>query len=169
MHSQFSKTFLLLKIFNRIDSSKNAGAAIIYEAILTVMEIESSSNLRNLAIKSLGSFLATKDNNMRYVSLNILLKVVKVEKSAVQAHKKMILECLNDPDISIRKRSLDLSFAIIDARNIEIIMPDLLTHLDKADLEFASPLVTHIVEYSEKFAPNPKWHIDTIIKVNVDF
>jgi len=129
------------------------------------MEIESSSSLRSLAIKSLGIFLSTKDNNMRYVSLNMLLKIVKVDKNAVQTHKKMILECLHDPDISIRKRALDLSFAIIDARNIEIIMPDLLAYLDIADLEFAAPLVTNIVDYSEKFAPNPKWHIDTIIKV----
>ena len=132
---------------------------------MTVMDIDSPIDLRNLAIKCLGVFLSTKDNNMRYVSLNLLLKVVKVDKFSVQSHKKMLLECLHDPDISIRKRALDLSFAIVDERNIEVMTPELLEYLEVAEPEFVSLLVNNIIEFSVKFAPNPKWYIDTIMKV----
>lgn len=148
-----------------MDGSKNSGSAVLYEAILTAMEIESTARLRELAIQKLAVFLSSKDNNMKYVSLNLLLKIVKVDKYAVQIHQDMILDCLHDPDISIRRRALDLSFAIIDDRNIEIITPALLSYMNVAELEFISILVDNLISLSEKYAPNPKWYIDTIMKI----
>lgn len=43
------------------------------------MGIESIGGLRVLAINILGRFLANKDNNIRYVALNTLAKVVAVD------------------------------------------------------------------------------------------
>jgi hypothetical protein len=43
------------------------------------MGVESISGLRVLAINTLGRFLANRDNNMRYVALNTLAKVVVVD------------------------------------------------------------------------------------------
>jgi AP-1 complex subunit gamma-1 len=52
------------------------------------------------------------------VALNTLNKVVSLEPNAVQRHRNTILECLRDPDISIRRRALDLSFALINPENV---------------------------------------------------
>lgn len=43
------------------------------------MGVESISGLRVLAINTLGRFLANRDNNMRYVALNTLAKVVVMD------------------------------------------------------------------------------------------
>ncbi len=43
------------------------------------MGIEAIGGLRVLAINILGRFLANKDNNIRYVALNTLAKVVSVD------------------------------------------------------------------------------------------
>jgi Adaptin N terminal region len=45
----------------------------------TIMGVESISGLRVLAVNILGRFLANKDNNIRYVALNTLSKVVGVD------------------------------------------------------------------------------------------
>ena len=52
------------------------------------MATESETNLKVLAVNILGKFLANKDNNIRYVALNTLSKVVVHDVAAVQAIKE---------------------------------------------------------------------------------
>jgi hypothetical protein len=74
--------------------ARNVGNAILYDAVQTIMstgtrddfsrarahvvvvvDTESETNLKVLAVNILGKFLANKDNNIRYVALNTLSKV----------------------------------------------------------------------------------------------
>lgn len=120
-----------------------------------------------LAINILGRFLLNNDKNIRYVALNTLLKTVHIDTSAVQRHRSTILECLKDPDVSIRRRAMELSFALVNAQNIRTMMKELLTFLEKSEPEFKAPCSSSIVLAAERFAPNKRWHLDTLLKVLV--
>ena len=134
-----------------------------------------------MAINILGKFLSNRDNNIRYVlvrkvcvmthclfsyvALNTLNKVVSIDTNAVQRHRNIILDCLRDGDISIRRRALELSYALINESNVRILIRELLAFLEVADDEFKLGMTTQISLAAERFAPNKRWHIDTFLRV----
>ncbi|KAL2371875.1 AP-1 complex subunit gamma-1 [Blastomyces gilchristii SLH14081] len=156
---------ILAQVATNTESSKNVGNSILYEAVLTILDIEADSGLRVLGVNILGKFLANKDNNIRYVALNTLIKVVAVEPNAVQRHRNTILECLRDADISIRRRALDLSFTLINEGNVRVLVRELLAFLEVADNEFKPVMTTQIGIAADRFSPNKRWHVDTMLRV----
>ena len=56
---------ILAQVATNTDSTKNVGNSILYETVLTVLEIEADGGLRVMAINILGKFLSNKDNNIR--------------------------------------------------------------------------------------------------------
>ncbi|PIL24942.1 hypothetical protein GSI_12829 [Ganoderma sinense ZZ0214-1] len=156
---------ILAQVATNTDSTKNVGNSILYETVMTVLEIEADSGLRVMAINILGKFLSNRDNNIRYVALNTLNKVVAIDTNAVQRHRNIILDCLRDGDISIRRRALELSYALINEQNVRILTRELLAFLEVADDEFKLGMTTQICLAAERFAPNKRWHIDTVLRV----
>jgi AP-1 complex subunit gamma-1 len=98
------------------------------------------------------------------VALNTLNKVVSMDTSAVQRHRNIILDCLRDGDISIRRRALELSYALINEQNVRVLVRELLAFLEVADEEFKTGMTTQISLAAERFAPNKRWHIDTVLR-----
>ncbi|KAJ7155544.1 adaptin N terminal region-domain-containing protein [Mycena crocata] len=155
---------ILAQVATNTDSTKNVGNSILYETVLAVLDIEADSGLRVMAINILGKFLSNRDNNIRYVALNTLNKVVSMDTSAVQRHRNIILDCLRDGDISIRRRALELSYALINEQTVRVLVRELLAFLEVADDEFKLNMTTQISLAAERFAPNKRWHIDTVLR-----
>ncbi|KAJ3127538.1 clathrin associated protein complex large subunit [Nowakowskiella sp. JEL0407] len=159
---------VLAQVATNTESSKNVGNAILYETVLTIMDVESENSLRVLGINILGRFLANRDNNIRYVALTTLTRTAQAsssDSSALQRHRSTILDCLRDPDISIRRRALDLSFFLITPQNIRILTRELLTFLEVAESEIKASTASRIVEYAGRYRPNKRWEIDTFVRV----
>ncbi|THG21150.1 hypothetical protein TEA_017746 [Camellia sinensis var. sinensis] len=91
---------ILAQVATKTESNKNAGNAILYECVETIMSIEDSGGLRVLAVTILGKFLSNRDNNIRYVALNMLMKAT-VDTQAVQRHRATILECVKSSLIGL--------------------------------------------------------------------
>lgn len=88
-----------------------------------------------------------------------------MDTNAVQRHRNIILDCLRDGDISIRRRALELSYALINEANVRVLTRELLSFLEVADNEFKLGLTTQLSLAAEKLAPNKRWHIDTMLRV----
>jgi len=147
------------------ESSKNAGNAILYECVLTIIGIDGDSGLRVLAVNILGRFLINRDNNIRYVGLNTLALLANADLKAIQRHRGTIVECLQDPDISIRRRALDLVYLLVNPTNVRALIKELLNYLQNADVEFKEDLTSKICAVVARHSPTRKFQTDTIIKV----
>ncbi|KAL6763207.1 adaptin N terminal region-domain-containing protein [Haematococcus lacustris] len=155
----------LAQVASNIDASRNAGNAVLYECVQTIMGVESIAGLRLLAINTLGKFLANRDNNMRYVALNTLAKVVAVDTQAVQRHRTTIVECVKDADVSIRRRALELVYGLVNEGNIKTLTRELLDYLAVSDAEFKPDLTAKICTLIQRFAPDKRWHLDNLLQV----
>ena len=153
------------QVATNTETSKNVGNAILYETVLSIMDIDSESGLRVLAVNILGRFLLNSDKNIRYVALNTLLKTVNVDNSAVQRHRATILECLKDQDVTIKKRAMELCFALINTNNIKSMTKELLVFLKSAEPDFKAQCSSNMMIAADQHSPDTKWHIDTIFEV----
>ncbi|KAL8196542.1 hypothetical protein R6Q57_024837 [Mikania cordata] len=160
-----SMSDILAQVATKTESNKNAGNAILYECVETIMSIEDVSGLRVLAINILGRFLSNRDNNIRYVALNMLMKAVSVDDQAVQRHRATILECVKDSDASIRKRALELIYLLVNENNVKALTKELIDYLQVSDQDFKGDLTAKICYIVEKLSPDKIWYIDQMLKV----
>uniref|UniRef100_A0A672NM60 AP-1 complex subunit gamma-1-like n=1 Tax=Sinocyclocheilus grahami TaxID=75366 RepID=A0A672NM60_SINGR len=158
---------ILAQVATNTETSKNVGNAILYETVLTIMDIKSESGLRVscldwwCCVSGLNKFY----NVQRYVALTSLLKTVQTDHNAVQRHRSTIVDCLKDLDVSIKRRAMELSFALVNGNNIRGMMKELLYFLDSCDPDFKADCASGIFLAAEKYAPSKRWHIDTIMRV----
>ncbi|KAJ3595558.1 hypothetical protein NHX12_004861, partial [Muraenolepis orangiensis] len=134
-----------LQVATNTDSSKTAGSAVLYETVLTVMDIKSESGLRVLAVNILGRFLLNNDRNIRYISMTSLQKIVITDHNAVQRHRGTIVDCLKDQDAS-------LSLALVSSINIRSMMKELLLFLSTCPPELKSHAASGIFNAAESIA-----------------
>lgn len=50
---------------------------------------------------------------VKYLGLLAMSKILKTHPKSVQAHKDLVLQCLDDKDESIRLRALDLLYGMV--------------------------------------------------------
>lgn len=60
---------------------------------------------------------------------------------------------------------MELSFALINANNIRGMAKELLLFLEHCDDEFKSDVASSLCLAAERYSPNKRWHIDTVLKV----
>src|SRR4051794_438297 len=93
---------------------------------------------------------------VKYVALLAFEKIVRSHPNLVSQQQDVILECIDDPDISIRMRALDLVVGMVNADNLTAIVGRLMRQLRNAPI--ASPAndssndrvrMTEIVPYAD--------------------
>jgi AP-1 complex subunit gamma-1 len=99
------------------------------------------------------------------VALNTLLKVVHADLGSIQRHRATIVECLKDPDVSLKRRAMELCFALINRQNIVEMTDELMEFLATCEPEFKADCSSNMFIAMEKFAPNRRWHIDQMTRV----
>ncbi|KAG6426400.1 hypothetical protein SASPL_110623 [Salvia splendens] len=108
-------------VATKTETNKNAGNAILYECVATIMNIEDNGGLRVLAVNILGRFCP---------AVTTIL--------------------VGDPDASIRKRALELVYLLVNESNAKPLTKELVDYLEVSDPEFKGDLTAKICSIVEK-------------------
>ena len=164
---------VLERILNRTEVTKsvnknNSDHSILFEAINLIIhqEYRSDEKLRSKAIELLGKYIAVREPNIRYLGLSSMSKLAKYANDTdIDQHKSRILFSLKDGDISIRRRALELMFAMCNANNAKDVVDELLQHLVIAEYDIKEEMVLKIAILAERFATNLNWYVDTVLQM----
>ncbi|KAF1942678.1 Adaptor protein complex AP-3 delta subunit [Clathrospora elynae] len=85
-----------------------------------------------------GMMIIEGDANLKYVALLAFEKIVRSHPYLVSQQQDVILECIDDPDISIRMRALDLVVGMVNADNLTAIVGRLMRQLRNAPIATAA-------------------------------
>jgi len=157
---------VLVDVMKRADTGINIGYAIVYEVVKTVTTIYPNAMLLDAAATSISRFIRSDSHNLKYIGIKGLASIVKDYPKYAADHQMAVIDCLEDRDETLKRKTLDLLFRMTNAVNVEFIVEKLLTFLSTAtDDHFRTDLVGQITQCAERFAPSNAWYVQTIIRV----
>ena len=145
------------------DNQINIGNAIVYECVRTAATIYPSPVLLEHCASVVSRFVKSPNNNLRYIGLDSLSCIVNINPKYALEHQMAVVDCLEDPDESLRKKTLDLLYRMTKSHNVEVIVEKMTEFLRSAtDRHTREETVSRISELAERYAPNTQWFIDTM-------
>ncbi|KAF7307227.1 AP-3 complex subunit delta [Mycena indigotica] len=114
--------------------STTPAISLLYECVHTciiggMLQGSSGDSLARLCVSKLAAFIQDTDQNLKYIALLALVKIVPTHPHLVAEYQDTILASVNDHDMSIRMRALDLVSAMVTSHNIQSIVQQILSHL----------------------------------------
>jgi len=96
----------------KIVNKNNAAHAVLFEALGLVMHLDGEHELMSQCVALLGKFIAVREPNIRYLGLENMSRMSMVPEmmESIRRHQAQIISSLNDTDISIRRRALELLY-----------------------------------------------------------
>lgn len=148
-------------------NKNNASHAVLFEALALVMHLDAEKEMMSQCVALLGKFIAVREPNIRYLGLENMTRMLMVTDvhEIIKRHQAQIITSLKDPDISIRRRALDLLYGMCDVSNAKDIVEELLQYLSTAEFAMREELSLKAAILAEKFAPDLSWYVDVILQL----
>jgi AP-3 complex subunit delta-1 len=144
--------------------------SLLYECVNTLLKgrLTSKSVIR-LCLEKLRTFIEDPDQNLKYLGLLGLHKLMQKHPSVVAEHKDLILNCLGDEDVTIRQRALDLITSMVSKKNLVGIIRRLTQHLEVSEGTYRDTVLERIVHICSQedyaFISDFAWYVSTLVEL----
>ncbi|KAH9254175.1 hypothetical protein BASA81_007764 [Batrachochytrium salamandrivorans] len=157
---------ILGECIKRADSGTNAGFAVAYECVKTIANIWPCEWLLDLAASTISRFIQSDQYNLKFLGVTGLACIVRTNPKYAVQHQLAVIDCLEDPDESLKRITLELLFRMTNAQNVEPVVEKLMHFLKQARDPFLKrDLVDRIIQLADGFAPNSLWFVETMIEL----
>lgn len=153
--------------------------SLLYECLVTVTKgMSKHMTVVKLAVEKLKMFVEDSDQNLKYLGLLGLNNLMEFYPRIIADIKDTIIECLNDEDITIRQRALDLLCGVVNQKNLKSIITRLMKSLNDINEKESASIMEdkykdHLIQKiiitcaKENYAniANFKWYLDILINL----
>lgn len=153
-------------IIRKGDSSSNIGNAILYESIRCVSSIYPNPKLLEAAADVIAKFLKSDSHNLKYMGIDALGRLIKLSPLIAEQHQLAVIDCLEDPDDTLKRKTFELLYKMTKSSNVEVIVDRMIEYMISiSDDHYKTYIASRCVELAEQFAPSNHWFIQTMNKV----
>ncbi|RCK57718.1 AP-3 complex subunit delta [Candida viswanathii] len=156
---------------------KTQASSLIYECINCIVngqmlshESYKDQETAKLCVNQLMNFFKTRDSNLKFVGLIALINILKifpVFMSDVEGVSAVVLDCLNDEDLIIKRKALEVSNYLVDEDNITDVVKTMLLQLVPSDTIIDDSLKVEVtlkilqIASQDNYAniPNFRWYV----------
>lgn len=157
---------IIIEVWRRADSlASTVGNALVFECVKVATTIHFDDSLLAMSLQSAQRFLNLKENNnLRCAGIDILSRLVDGDPARVEQYQLAIVECLRSPDVTLKRRTLDLLFKMAGPGNVEVVAEEVLAYLKEGgdDVGPRKQAAVQLVEIAEELAPSSLWLVETL-------
>ena len=70
----------------------------------------------------ISTFLKSSSHNLKYVGIDGLARIVRINPKYAAEHQLAVIDCLEDPDDMLKKKTLELLYKMTKPNNVEVRM-----------------------------------------------
>lgn len=153
-------------IFRKCESSSNIGNAVLYQCICCVSSIYPNPKSLDAAAETTSKFLKSDSHNLKYMGIDALGRLIKINPDIAEEHQLAVIDCLEDPDDTLKRKTFELLYKMTKSTNVEVIVDRMIDYMISInDNHYKTEIASRCVELAEQFAPSNQWFIQTMNKV----
>lgn len=155
--------------------NRNSQSSILFQTVSLTVFLDASADAIAGAVSALMSLLDSAETNTRYLSLDALIKLAdratlegnyyaSVRQSFSDDLPK-IFGFLEDKDVSVKRKALELLYTVCDASNCNSIVTHLLDIFPSTDSSLRTDIAVKVEVLAEKYAASAEWYVTNMIRM----
>ena len=148
-----------------------AAMSLLFEVIQAcICGLSEYEQVMRLCIGKLRTFVEHPDPNLKYLGLLAMNNIMRVFPKGVAEHRDVVVSCLEDEDVTIRMRALDLLSSMVTKKNLGLIVKKLIEHLNNADGSYKDELLEKVISVCSRenyaYITDFEWYIATLLELS---
>ncbi|AFZ81071.1 adaptin, gamma, putative [Theileria equi strain WA] len=156
---------LIYGIINVTNANSNAGCSLLYECIRAVYSEFGNEKFNQLGKDVVNKFMCGNNNNIKYIALGILNNVHNVKLEYGDSNWSIIVQSFRQPDVSIRKRALNVALKLVGSDTIKPLMQHLFEFLLVADRDLKREALSKITHSLITHSQDYEYMLGTMVKI----
>lgn len=75
------------------------------------------------AAETIGKFLKSSSHNLKYIGIDALARIVRINAKYAADYQMAVIDCLEDPDETLKNKTLHLLHKMTKPNNVEVTHP----------------------------------------------